>query len=180
MTDWVIFCYGRRSYALQNGLQCSWPLPAVTTKDVSRHCQMPLGKQYYTTGRLTGLTCPWPLDSRNELTHLVAFSSSLLIFSALLFHHCVYIPQSIHSTDDGHLSSLQLEAIMHNATVNIPNVSSSEYMYVSVECLDPELLVVWSTYVSLSRLVLFLRGFINLHFYLSLFSCWQLIRKINI
>ena len=82
-----------------------------------------------------------------RVTNLVTFSSSLLIFFALLFRHCVYISHSIHSTADGHLSNFQFEAIMHNATVNTPNVSSSEYMYASVECLDPELLAVRSTYV---------------------------------
>lgn len=154
MTDWVIVCCERWSYALQNGSQRPWLLPAVTTKDVSRRCQMPLGKQYYTTPRLTGLTCPRPLHkwTQNEfsyigiikrtllcliqhllrVTGLVTFSSGLLILFALLFHHCVHISQSIHSTADGHLGSFQFEAIMHDATVNIPRVSSSECMHVAL------------------------------------------------
>ena len=46
---------------------------------------------------------------------------------------------------------------MNNATVNTPNMPSGEYMYISVEYLDPELLVVGYAYVRFSRSVLFLR-----------------------
>lgn len=170
-------------------------------KSVSRRCQMPLGKQY-TTPRLTGLTCPRPLhkwtqnefsyigiiahtsvsDSASAESHgLVTFSSGLLILFALLFHHCVHISQSIHSTADGHLGSFSLKLLctMPLWTYHV----CLQWMYVCcVECLDPRVASCVVHICQPKQISSFLKGVYPICTSTCLFflTVWQLIWKINI
>lgn len=138
---------------------------AVTTKDVSRRCQMPLGKQYYTTPRLTGLTCPpaftqmdseWILLYRNHIKrtllcliqHLLRVTG-LVTFKLWSTHSLCFIisPLCAHITIYPFYcwwAFGQLPVWSYYARCHCEHTTCVfQWMYVCcVECLDPEWLAV--------------------------------------